>query len=96
MHGDQLSHLAIGLPAFPLKGSSVCEIDTTTLSDAVWFLQILNAKSVQQRSPLGRSVVTALEAQMDSVASPLDADASDTPDTSPSRRRQGARAAIVL
>lgn len=44
-------------------------------------------------------MVTALEAQMDSVASPLDADASDggaTSETSPSRRRQGAPAAAAL
>jgi len=45
-----------------------------------------------QRSPLGRSVVTALEAQMDQVASSLDVDTADgaAPPESPSRRRSGA------
>ena len=50
-----------------------------------------------QRSPLGRSVVTALEAQMDQVASPPDVEALDggaTPETSPSRRRQGLLATL--
>lgn len=91
-----------GLPAFPLMAARCVRLLPTPFQTPFGSCKpstTLTPLHFVQRSPLGRSVVTALEAQMDSVASPLDPDASDsgaTSETSPSRRRQGAPNAAVL